>query len=232
MISCIIVEDQAPAQRLLKKYISDVKGLDLRGVFGDALEAIEFLSSNTVDLIFLDIHLPKLSGLDFMSILSPKPMVVLTTAFSDYALQGYELDVVDYLLKPFTFERFYKAVLKVERLNNKKGVRVADISPVEETIVVKVGRNYLKVNINDVVYMKSEGDYTHIITLEKKYLTLNPLKYWMENLSSKRFCQVHRSFLVNLEHITEVAGNVIYVFDVEIPIGRVYKKHFVDCYLK
>lgn len=232
MITCIIVEDQAPAQRLLKKYISDAEGLDLKGVFCDALEAIEFLSSNTVDLIFLDIHLPKLSGLDFMSILSPKPMVVLTTAFPEYALQSYELDVVDYLLKPFTFERFYKAVLKVERLNNKKGVGVADISPVQETIIVKIGHDYVKVNVNDIIYMKSEGDYTHIITSEKKYLTLNPLKHWMENLPSKRFCQVHRSFLVNLEHIKKATRNLVYIADVEIPIGRVFKKDFVDCYLR
>jgi response regulator of citrate/malate metabolism len=114
MIRCIIIEDQPPAQRVLKKYISDIGNIVLNGTFADALQAMEFLKTSDIDLIFLDIHLPKISGIDFLKMLSTKPYVILTTAFPDYALESYEYDVTDYLLKPFSFERFVQAVSKVK----------------------------------------------------------------------------------------------------------------------
>lgn len=232
MISTIIIEDQPPAQRLLKKYICDAGGMKLMGVFDDALSAMEFLSSRSVDLIFLDVHLPKLGGLDFLSVLSPKPYVVLTTAFPEYALQGYELDIVDYLLKPFTFERFYKSVLKVQRLLVKVGMPMELKSEVQKKIIIKEGYQYSKVSVGDILYIKSDGDYTYIITQNKRYITLNTLKYWFEQLPSGNFFQVHRSFVVNKNRIDKVSGNEIYIDSIKIPIGRVFKKNFVNSYLK
>ena len=114
MISCIIIEDQAPAQRVLKKYIQDVGTLELKAVFSNAIEALEYLKSHSIDLMFLDIHLPKISGIDFLKTIVNPPAVIFTTAFSDYAVQGYELNVVDYLVKPFSFERFVQAINKVQ----------------------------------------------------------------------------------------------------------------------
>lgn len=160
MISCIIIEDQPPAQRILKKYIGDVNKLALKGTFGDALAALEFLKTNPVDLLFLDIHLPKLSGIDFLKILSPKPKVILTTAFPDYALQGYELDVVDYLLKPFSFERFFKAVSKVIYQEEKTIPPVNQRSlernsTASEFMFIKTGTDFQKIEIATIQFIKS-----------------------------------------------------------------------------
>lgn len=232
MIRAIIVEDQPPAQRLLKKYIIDGGGIKLMGTFDDALSAMEYLSSNSVDLIFLDVHLPKLGGLDFLSVLSPKPYVVITTAFPEYALRGYDLDIVDYLLKPFTFERFYKSVLKVQRLMVKVGMPLTPPTQLEKTIVVKEGYQYSKIDVYDIIYIKSDGDYTYIVTRDKKYLTLNTLKHWFEQLPQDKFYKVHRSFVVNRNKIDKISGNEIFIDDIKIPIGRVFKKDFVNSYLK
>lgn len=230
MIKCIVVEDQPPAQRLLKKYIAEVDDLHLLGIFGDAMSAMEFMSGNNVDLIFLDVHLPKLSGLDFMSILSPRPYVVLTTAFPEYALQGYEMDVVDYLLKPFTFERFYKSVLKVERLMQKMPDSYNAAMQPGESVVVKEGHHYSRVNTNDIIYLKSDGDYTYVVTTERKYMTLNSLKYWLGELPKGKFCQVHRSFVVNFQHVQKATFSQVTVNNICIPVGRVFKSNFMSSY--
>ncbi len=170
--------------------------------------------------------------MDFLSALSPRPYVILATAFSDYAVQGYELDVIDYLLKPFTFERFYKAVLKVQRMISKAGAVSSDGRIQQpETIVVKEGYKYSRVNIGDIIYVKSDGDYSYVVVQEKRYVTLSSLKSWCDELPSHQFCQIHRSFLVNMKKVHEVAGNIVFIEDLQIPIGRVFKKNFVKRYL-
>jgi DNA-binding LytR/AlgR family response regulator len=232
MINCIIVEDQPPAQRLLKKYISETDGLELCGIFSDALSAMNFLNKISVDLIFLDIHLPKISGLNFISILSPRPLVVLTTAFPQYALESYELDVVDYLLKPFTFDRFFKAILKVRKLLGQTSSPAQNPQDAGD-ILIKEGYSYFRVKISAIIYLKSDGDYTFIVTSGKKYMTLNPLKYWLEQLPDNKFYQIHRSYVVNINCIEKVTGNFVELNENElkIPIGRVFKKEFMEIYL-
>lgn len=230
MITCIIVEDQPPAQRLLKKYISDTNDLELCGTFGDALAAMDFLQKISVDLIFLDVHLPKISGLNFISILSPRPLVVLTTAFPQYALESYERDVVDYLLKPFSFERFYKAILKVQRMLGKISTTEPTQQSGNNSILIKEGYDYFKITINDIIYIKSDGDYTFVITTEKRHMTLNPLKYWIQQLPENNFYQIHRSYIVNLSRITKITGNTAIVNEQKLPIGRVFKKDFMERY--
>lgn len=232
MINCIIVEDQPPAQRLLKKYISETNDLELCGIFSDAVSAMNFLNKISVDLIFLDIHLPKISGLNFISILSPRPLVVLTTAFPQYALESYELDVVDYLLKPFTFERFFKAILKVRKQLGQTDS--SSHSPQDkDVILVKEGYSYFRVKISEIIYLKSDSDYTFIVTPNKKHMTLNPLKYWLEQLPDNKFHQVHRSYAVNINKIEKVTGNTVELTEnaFKIPIGRVFKKKFMEIYL-
>ena len=236
MISCIIIEDQPPAQRILKKYIGDVNQLDLKGTFGDALAALEFLKNNPVDLLFLDIHLPKLSGIDFLKMLSPKPNVILTTAFPDYALQGYELDVVDYLLKPFSFERFFKAVSKViyekEKLISPINPSTNETSTkTPEFIFIKAGTDFQKIEIAAIQFIKSIGDYTQVFTKSGKHLVSHPLKYWLERLPTKHFCQIHKSCLINVRHIDKVSGNVVYLGMEQLPIGRTFKERFFKNYL-
>jgi len=233
-MTCIIVEDQPPAQRILKKYIEEVGILDLKGVFSDALAALQFLESDSVDLMFLDIHLPKLSGVQLIKILDKKPHIILTTAFSDYAIDGYELDVVDYLLKPFSFERFVKAVSKVKSKHN-----VAVNSNVSEDsnkqpdfIFAKAGSEYLNIEIRNIKYIKADGDYTEVHFGDAKKLINNSLRFWAEQLPNDIFCQVHKSYLVNVSFVEKVSGNQIYISDNYIPIGRTYKELFFEKHLK
>jgi DNA-binding LytR/AlgR family response regulator len=230
MISCIVIEDQKPARKILQRYIADIKELDLKGLFSNALDALEFLRNHPVDLVFLDIHLPKLSGIDFLNVLNKKPFVIITTAFPDYALQGYELEVVDYLLKPFSFERFLKAVLKVERL--KENVTNSEGSKIPESILIKVGYNFVKIQYDEITHIQADGDYTYIFCKNRKYHVSYSLKYWKDNLPLHKFSQVHRSYIVNVKLVDKTFSNQIEIEKTKIPLGRVYKKQFQEAFLK
>lgn len=226
-MTCIIIEDQPPAQRILKKYIVDIGSLELKATFPDALKAMEFLKNETVDLTFLDIHLPKISGIDFLKTMSNPPAVILTTAFSDYALESYEFDVVDYLLKPFSFQRFVKAV-------NKVPSQSANAAPVNVTsfIFIKSGYEHIKIDTNDILYIKSDADYTEIHLSNKKYLSAEPLRHWLETLSGQIFIRVHKSFIINGLKIEKIAGNQVYLVGENIiPIGRAFKEDFTKRFL-
>ena len=231
MIRCIIIEDQPPAQRVLKKYISDADNVELKGTFADALQAMEFLKTSDIDLIFLDIHLPKISGIDFLKMLSQKPHVILTTAFPDYALESYEYDVTDYLLKPFSFERFVQAVSKVNpsplgKSDNQKTPVVASQS---EVIFIKSGYELIKLNVADICFIHSDADYTEVFTKEKKYLSQEPLRYWEETLDSRKFIRTHRSYILSISKIEKIIGNQVLLDEhTRIPIGRAYKENFMQ----
>jgi DNA-binding LytR/AlgR family response regulator len=235
MICCIIIEDQPPAQRVLKKYISDSGNMELKGTFADALQAMEFLKTSDIDLIFLDIHLPKISGIDFLKMLSQKPHVVLTTAFPDYALESYEYDVTDYLLKPFSFERFVQAVSKVnlspsEKYNEPK---TTETDSRLEVIFIKSGYELIKLNVADIRFIQSDADYTEIFTVEKKYLSQEPLRYWEETLDSGKFIRTHRSYILSISKIEKIIGNQVLLDEhTRIPIGRAYKENFMQHVLK
>lgn len=232
MITCIIIEDQAPAQRLLKHYIDQVDFLELKATFSNGVEALQFLNNQDIELIFLDIHLPKISGIDFLKMIPKPPKVILTTAFSEYAIESYELNVVDYLLKPFSFQRFLKAILKLQHQN----IANRHSEPKSEDpsfIFVKSGYEHLKLNIKDIEYIKSESDYTEICTLNGKYLTSHALKYWIEFLDTSKFCQVHKSYIVQIDKINKVSGNQIHLNNtIVIPIGRAYKDKFVERFIR
>lgn len=226
-MKCIIIEDQPPAQRILKTYIKDVPDLNLLKVFASAIEALDYLNHNEVDLIFLDIHLPKLSGIEFIKSLTKPPLIILTTAFSEYALDGYDLNVVDYLLKPFSFPRFCQAIAKVK-------ARLKPDIPLEldEDIFIKSGYDYLKIKIRDILYIKSDSDYTELITARSKYVATESLKYWLNKFENLPFAQVHKSYIVHITHITKVSGNTIYFENgAQIPIGRAYKDSFLTNYI-
>ena len=234
MIRCIIIEDQPPAQRVLQKFIGDMENIDLKATFADALKAMDFLKSEAIDFIFLDIHLPKISGIDFLKTIPDAPHVILTTAFSDYALESYDLNVVDYLLKPFSFERFVKAVNKVPVNSSEKQAHVSGIATKSnlEMLFIKSGYEHLKIQVSEILYIQSEADYTEIFTSDKKYLTSHSLRHWLQTLDDSLFVQIHKSFIVNTANITKVSGNRIY-FDpnTHVPIGRAYKEGFVKRYL-
>ncbi len=230
MIRCIIIEDQPPAQRILKKYIHDIDNMELTATFADALQAMDYLKAEPIDLIFLDIHLPKISGIDFLKALSQKPNVILTTAFSEYALESYEYDVVDYLLKPFSFERFVQAVSKVSpsKSEDLKPKNQTENTSSPEVIFIKSGYERIKVDVAEIRFIQSDADYTEIITAEKKYLSQEPLRYWEEYLDSRKFVRIHKSYILNISKIEKISGNQVCLDEkTKIPVGRAYKESFM-----
>ncbi|MFT5385709.1 MAG: DNA-binding LytR/AlgR family response regulator [Saprospiraceae bacterium] len=231
-MNCIIIEDQPPAQRILKKYINDIGSLNLIATFSDALQAMEFLKTEEVDLVFLDIHLPKISGIDFLKTMTNPPNVILTTAFSEYALESYEFNVVDYLLKPFSFQRFVKAVSKVSVENDP--LQKANIPKnTRKELFIKSGYEHIKISLSEILYIKSDADYTELYTIEKKHLSAEPLRYWIENLDQNQFFRIHKSYIVNISKIKKVSGNQVFITDgISIPIGRVFKDDFINRFVK
>ena len=230
-MNCIIIEDQPPAQRILKKYITDIGTLTLKATFSNAIEAMAILKTETVDLIFLDIHLPKISGIDFLKMMQNPPHVILTTAFSDYALESYEFSVVDYLLKPFSFQRFVKAIAKIPP--KTEATTTQNIDNQRENIFIKSGYELIKITINDILFIKSDADYTEIMLENKKYLSSEPFRYWEENLNDKQFVRVHKSYIVNTSKIEKIVGNQLYLLHkIIVPIGRAYKELFINKFIK
>jgi len=233
MYTCVIIEDQPPAQRILQTYIKDYGDLKLIGTHADPLAALDALKQTPADILYLDIHLPKISGLHFLKMLDKKPRVILTTAFPDYALESYELDVEDYLLKPFSFERFVQASRKaVDRLALEISTsQMSSSTQSAEKIFVKSGKEYLQLSLQTIRYISAEGDYTMVHSDQGRHLVSHSLKYWIDLLPSDRFCQVHKSYAVQIDRINKVVGNLIYIEDQQIPIGRTYKESFSNTFL-
>ena len=233
-MTCIIIEDQPPAQRILKKFISDIGTLELKATFSDALKALEFLKSESVDLIFLDIHLPKISGLDFLKVLPNPPHIILTTAFSDYALESYEFSVVDYLLKPFSFQRFVKAVSKisVEKPTATMPVQASEQTSFRQEMFIKSGYEHIKITIADILFIKSDSDYTEITLANKKYLSSETLRHWTKELDENIFIRIHKSYLINSTKVKKMVGNQLYLANNQtVPIGRAYKESFMNRFI-
>ena len=229
-MTCIIIEDQAPAQRILKKYIADIGSLELKGTFSNAIYAMDWLNQNEVDLIFLDIHLPKLSGIEFLKSLSNSPKIILTTAFQDYALESYEFDVVDYLLKPFSLQRFVKAISKVKSSTPK--VKIETKAQEDLSFFIKSGHELIRINPEDLLFIQSDTDYTELHLPQKKHLSSESLKYWLDKLPDPQFARIHKSYIVNTKKILKVAyGKVFLEDDRSLPIGRVYKEAFMQRFL-
>ena len=227
MIDCIIIEDQFPAQRILKKYISEIPELNLVGTYSNALLAEEVLNTSKIELIFLDIHLPKISGIDFLKSIENPPNVILTTAFSEYALEGYELNIVDYLLKPYSFERFKKATNKaIETISLKKGDFNTSATNKSTSIFIKSGHEHFKINTETILFINSDSDYTDIHTQNNMYISSESLKHWEEKLSEFNFLRVHKSYVLNTRKIIKTSARYIYIEGGhKIPIGRTYKNN-------
>ena len=233
-IRCIIVEDEIPAQKILEKYVLDVPFLQLIGKYSDAIEASGIINTEKIDLIFLDINMPKISGIAFLKIMKNPPMVIFTTAYREYAHEGFELDAVDYLHKPYSFERFLSAVNKAFRRLRSTGPE-SEVTANNNTtqnqpdfIFVKEDSTTYKVSLIDILYIESIGDYIKIHTANKIYITYQTLKKMDENLPSNVFVRVHKSFIVSFNKIDSIQGNVIKMGNHEIPVGYSYRKSFSE----
>lgn len=226
-LKCLIIEDELPAQRVLKKYIADVPSLELKGMFTSAVNALDQLREEQIDLLFLDINLPKISGLSFLRSLKSPPEVIITTAYPDYAPEGFELDVTDYLLKPFSFERFLKAVSKI---TDPKRVAESDAPSTDETdfVFIKVDKVLHKVDFQKIQFIESDRDYVKVKMEDDSFSHLQTLKFWEKLLPGQRFARVHKSFIVNITKVQKIIGNQIDIGSEVIPIGRHYKQDFMD----
>jgi DNA-binding LytR/AlgR family response regulator len=223
-LKCIIVDDEPLAIEIMESYVGKVEQLKLAGTFRNAVSAFTFLQQNSVDLIFLDIQMPKLSGIDFLKTLKNPPKVIFTTAFRDYAIEGFELEVADYLLKPIPFERFLKAAAKV--LHKPVGETTSTAlktEPTDEYVYFKVDKKMIKTRMNDILFIESVKDYVKIRTDEKEIVTQQKISYLEESLPKERFVRIHRSFIVNRDKIDAYSATDIEIGKHHIPIGRNYK---------
>lgn len=225
MIRCLIVDDEPLARDVIRRYISEIRTLELAGECANAVQAFTVLQQQPIDLIFLDIRMPQLNGNDFLKALKNPPKVIFTTAFSEYALEGYELDVVDYLVKPIPFERFLKAINKAYHFTDTKtAVRpVADDKRSESFVYFRVDRKMIKVMLGDILYIESMKDYVKIITPASKIVTKQSISSVEEMLPEPDFIRTHRSFIVSVQKITSYTQELLEVDKTEIPIGKLYR---------
>jgi two-component system, LytTR family, response regulator len=223
-ITCIIVEDEKPAQEVLKSYINKAEWIELAATFGDAIQALDFLKDNEVDLIFLDLQIPRIKGLDFLKILKNPPQVIITTAYSQHAIEAFELDVDDYLMKPFSFDRFLKAVSRISSKPESSQIHQFQNVVTERSFAFfNMNRVMVKVMFDDILYVESMREYIYIHLPESKVITKMGIGE-AEKMLTNNFLRVHRSFLVNTNKITAYAAEEIFISKISIPIGINYKK--------
>lgn len=228
-MKCIIVDDEPLAIEILESYVSRIEQLSLQGSFRNAVSAFTFLQQNSVDLMFLDIQMPRLSGIDFLRSLKNPPKVIFTTAFRDYAIEGFELEAADYLLKPIPFERFLKAVAKVM---HQPGLAAAHTPAAraeqnDDFIYFRVDKKMVKTKMNDILYIESIKDYVKVRTAEKDIVTQQKISYLEESLPKQHFLRIHRSFIVNRDRIDAYSATDVEIGKYHIPIGRNYKNDVI-----
>ena len=228
-IRCLVIDDELPAREILKKHINGVEALELSGTCSNAVEAISFLKDNRVDLLFLDIQMPHLLGTNFLRTLKNPPKVIFTTAYRKYAVEGFELDAVDFLLKPINFERFLKGVNKVLQLNLMGNGESAASSSENHTdsvppfLYFRANRKMVKVQFNDILYIEGLNDYIKIITVNKTIITKHLLASLEEMLPPNEFIRIHKSFIIAINKIESFNADSVEIGKKEIPVGRLFK---------
>ncbi|MEI9946144.1 MAG: LytTR family DNA-binding domain-containing protein [Chitinophagaceae bacterium] len=230
-LRCLLIDDEPPALKVLARYVLEVGGMEIAGQCQNAIEALEVLRQKQVDVIFLDIKMPRIIGTEFLKNLSHPPKVIFVTAYREYAIEGFELDAVDYLVKPVSFERFFKAVTKLNRLMGKETsiASANDATDAAAFVYLKVDRGMKKVFVNEIEYIESWKDYVMVFLSDGKHFLVKQSITAMENLlSDHKFIRVHRSYMVSLDKISGYNGLVLQLGKQEIPIGRLYKQAVME----
>ena len=220
-IKCLIIDDEPAAREILKTYLCDDPRLDLAGVCSNAFEANEILLKEKIDLLFLDINMPKLSGLAFYKTLNRPPAVIFTTAYPEFAVEGFEVEAVDYLVKPFTFERFYKAVSKMTEKKHSASIENRDF------ILLNADKKIFKINIDNIFYLESKADYVNVCLKEKQLLVHDTLQRLHQQLPEKQFVRIHKSYVVALNKFDYIEGNMLVINSNYLPIGDTYREAFL-----
>jgi DNA-binding LytR/AlgR family response regulator len=228
ILSCVVLEDEEPAQKLLRHYANQIPEINMLAIFDNAIEATDFLNHTSVDLIITDIEMPRLNGLDFIRMLSPRPLVVITTAYPQHALEGYDLDIVDYVVKPVTLERFKKAIEKAQRFLPNSHEESKSSEP--ENIYLKETGVMVKLELKDIIYIEALADYIKVITVGRTITTHMTMSKMIETLGSSKFIRVHKSFIINTDKITTIdsANSLVMLNDkTQITLGRAFKQDFM-----
>ena len=234
-LKALIVDDEPLAHQVILRYVTETPFIDIVGQVYSGTQALLFLQETPVDLLFLDIQMPKLKGLDFLRILDRKPIVIVTSAYQEYALESYELDVCDYLLKPYRLDRFIKAAYKAQRkFNNQSGHRSIEVEPSSPdlnpaTILIKVDKKYIQIQCNDIDYLEGFGNYVKIWMSEQFHLTPRTLSSFEKLLPNRDFFRVHKSYIINRHRVDYVEGNQVFLTDGKvIPIGKKQKRPLIN----
>ncbi|MCB9246084.1 MAG: response regulator transcription factor [Flavobacteriales bacterium] len=228
-MKCMIVDDEPLAIDVLESHLAKIPELELVATAPNAIVASEKLKNNKVDLLFMDIQMPEITGLDFFRSLESPPLVIFTTAYPEYAIEGFELDAIDYLLKPISFDRFQKAVKKAEEyFGYQRDQAIGKPEMEEDFIFVKANQKQIRVSYSDILYIEAFADYVKIYTAEKRIVTLQTMKKMESTLPEDRFCRIHRSFIVGLAHVSAFSGNELEINGVKLPIGKNYKDRFME----
>ena len=229
--NCIIVDDEPIAAKVIESYVEKLESFKISGIFNNAIQAFEYLQMHHVDLVFLDIQMPKVTGLEFLRSLKNPPKVILVTAYREFAYEGFELDVIDYLLKPVSFERFLKAIDKFNEINKAATIQKDSPAPQpsleEECIWVRADRKNVKLALSEITYIEGLKDYVKIYTEKDRVICKMPLKKIESMLPGDRFLRVHRSFVIPLSKITAFNNEGIEIGTVQIPIGKMYKTEVI-----
>lgn len=226
-LKCVIADDEPIARQILENYLKDIANLELVVSCKNAFEVMEILRKQPIDVLFLDINMPKLSGISLLKSLQEKPEVIITTAYPEYAIEGFELSVTDYLLKPFSIERFLQAILKVQQKLQIKPVIITEIEKKENSIFVKSDKKLIKLNFDEIYYIEAYGNYVKIFT-DEMILTTQTLSDFIEKLSSD-FIRIHKSYIINFTHLKLIEGNqIILQNNKNLPIGKSYKKNIIS----
>jgi len=233
-MKCIIVDDEPLAREGMELNIQDIPYLELVGQFNSAFAANDFIMNNNVDLMFLDIQMPGLTGLDFIRTLKKKPLTIMTTAYPEYALEGFELDVVDYLVKPIRIQRFIKSVNKAKEIFDlyQTAAKENETTISDDFIYIKSERKYIRIFFKDIKYIKGLKDYVMIYTDKEKVMTAMNIKTINKNLPAHIFVRVSKSHIININYISSVDLDLIHLAGEEIPLGKTYKDHFIKNYIK
>lgn len=222
-ISCIIIDDEPLARKGLKEYVQDISYLELLGDFDNPLKAMDCIAERKPDLLFLDIQMPKISGLDFFKNLANPPLVIFTTAYPQYAVEGFDLCAVDYLLKPFSFERFLKAIQKAHHLVAERNSLETDITPADDHFFIKADNRIIKISFSDIIYAEALQNYVAIQTSTKKYLSYITFKTLEDYLPHNKFIRIHKSYIVSLDKVESIEGNELKLSNYSLPISRSLK---------
>jgi DNA-binding LytR/AlgR family response regulator len=226
---CLIIDDEPLAIKLIRTHLSKLESFEIAGECNNALKAIEFLRKEKIDLMFLDINMPEITGIEFLKSIPNPPYVIITTAYREYAIEGYDLDVVDFLLKPISFERFLKAINRYcnrTRLITGDGGKNSD-KDVKQQVFIQDGKNIYKLNYEDILYFEGYGEYVKVITTAKTYMVRESLTEFEQKLSPDSFLRIHKSYIVNLKKITGFSTIHVLLKDIEIPIGRIFREKVV-----